>query len=157
MQTQCRHRTREKASVYSPDVKSSNIHYRVFLCLILIGTNMILSECVIKGINYGVPQNIYNCVHLFLTGYSTGELHQSCTLSYPDIHATQTWNESSHILFPHFHERILLLSSDIEMNPGPISDTNDILQAISSCKADLLQEIRFVKSDIHCIKEEIST
>ena len=52
----------------------------------------------------------------------------------------------------------MLLSSDVETNPGPLSDDkNEILEAISSCKTDLLTEIRFVKSDINCIKEEIST
>ena len=52
----------------------------------------------------------------------------------------------------------MLLSSDVETNPGPLSDDkNEILEAISSCKTDLFTEIRFVKSDINCIKEEIST
>ena len=63
-----------------------------------------------------------------------------------------------HPLYPYFKEMILLLSSDVETNAGPLSDDkNEILEAISSCKTDLLTEIRFVKSYINSIKEEIST
>ena len=159
------YRTREKVSVYSPYVKSSDIHYRVFLCTVLIGTCMILSELLIKATDYDVPQELYVFIERFLSGVSVGEIHQdihhhihhhgfSCCTAF---HTTQSWNDSVSILYLYFQERILLLSSDIEINPGPISDKNEILEAIASSKADLLQEIRFVKSDIHCIKQEIST
>ena len=53
------HRTYEKVSVYSPYVKSSDIHYRVFLCTVLVDTCMILSEFLIKATDYGVPQELY--------------------------------------------------------------------------------------------------
>lgn len=80
------------------------------------------------------------------------------SIYYTKFHIILLWFELVFILYPHFQGRILLLSYDAETNPGPISeDKNEVLESITSCKTELLQEIRFVKSDINRINEEIST
>ena len=79
-------------------------------------------------------------IERFLSGVAVGEIHQdihrhihhhglSCCTAF---HTTQSWNDSVSILYLYFQERILLLSSDIEINPGLISDKNEILEAIAS-------------------------
>ncbi|KAL4236823.1 hypothetical protein ACF0H5_005210 [Mactra antiquata] len=42
---------------------------------------------------------------------------------------------------------MLLLSSDIELNPGPLSDKDEILQAIMKSSGELKSEIKGVKDD----------
>ena len=48
-----------------------------------------------------------------------------------------------------FSSRLLLLSADIELNPGPISDSeSNILEAITASENRVLGEIRDVKQEI---------
>ena len=155
IQRHSKHRTEQKAFVYSPYVKGSDIHYRVLLCTLLISVCWIAGELLVKGLDNGAMQDFYNCIYSYGTN-ACGLRHNE--FYYTNFHIPSPWCNSIHILYPYFQERILLLSADVESNPGPISDHKDeILEAISSCKTELLQEIRFVKSDINCIKEEIST
>ena len=156
IQPHSKHSNKEKHSMYSPNVKGSDIQYRVLLCTILIGACLIAGELLVKviesvSINYVYENYIYGFA-INLCGI------QNDVVYYTNFHISLPWCNSMNTLYPYFNQRILLLSSDVETNPGPISDCKDeILAAIASVKTDLLTEIRFVKSHINCIKEEICT
>ena len=60
-------------------------------------------------------------------------------------------------LYSRFQVRQLILSSDIETNPGPLSDSESaILTAIKESEARELDEIRDVKSKINDVKQELA-
>ena len=74
--------------------------------------------------------NVFTTIALMLVDYAIS--------NNTNFHITSPWCNSIHILNPHFQERILLVSADVDSNPGPISDHKDeILEAISSCKTQL--------------------
>ena len=55
------------------------------------------------------------------------------------------------------HEHLLLLSSDVETNPGPLSESEQIiLNAIESNEKRVLAEISEVKTNINAMKSEIA-
>ena len=151
-----KHRTKQKTYVYSPYTQGSDIQYRVLVCTLLIGVCWVAGELLVKGLESGAINGAFDN-YIFDLGTNVCGI-QYDIIYYNNFHVSLPWCCSIHTLYPYFKERILLLSSDVETNPGPLSDDkNEILEAISSCKTDLLTEIRFVKTDINCIKEEIST
>ena len=54
-----------------------------------------------------------------------------------------------------FFERQLLLSSDVELNPGPMTDKEEILGAIESSKRDVMMGLKTVENDILSIRADI--
>ena len=55
-------------------------------------------------------------------------------------------------------KRLLLLSADVELNPGPTNEDTELLSnAIKTRENKLLGEIRSIKDDIAIIKTEIAT
>ena len=58
--------------------------------------------------------------------------------------------------YPSFHRRLLLLAADVELNPGPTTDTECILKAIEASNEKTANEIRGLKVDIAGLKGDIS-
>ena len=57
--------------------------------------------------------------------------------------------------YAEINERLLLLSADVETNPGPLSESEQtLLEAIKSSEARVLAEISEVKSEMTIIKTE---
>lgn len=57
-----------------------------------------------------------------------------------------------------FSMRILLLSADVELNPGPTEDTEMILRALSDIKtqvSDMSQDMSAIRSDVKQVKAEL--
>ena len=48
------------------------------------------------------------------------------------------------------------MSSDVELNPDPLIDKDEILHEIRTSKGVVLQEIKSVKEDIGSIKQEVA-
>ena len=48
----------------------------------------------------------------------------------------------------------MLLSADVELNPGPVTDKDEVLQEIRDSKKDLLRKMKSVKEGISSIKQE---
>lgn len=63
------------------------------------------------------------------------------------------------LLYMSYNQRVLLLSSDIELNPGPSNDTKQILDAIKKSN-DRIEKVRdevlAVRSDIGELKNQMS-
>ena len=55
-----------------------------------------------------------------------------------------------------YSSRLLLLSADVELNPGPITDKDEILKAISDSNKELRSDIHALRSDISKIKTDIN-
>ena len=50
---------------------------------------------------------------------------------------------------------ILLQCGDIEVNPGPATDTQLILDAINDSGKKMTTEINVVKTEMHCVKSDL--
>ena len=112
----------------------------------------VAGELIVNGLESGAINGAYDNYIFDLGTNACGIQHN--IIYYNNFHVSLPWCCSIHTLYPYFEERILLLSSDVETNPGLHSDDkNEISEAIASCITDLLTGIRFVKSDINCIKE----
>ena len=135
-----------KSSRYSPYTGGSDIHFCVLLCMIVIGMELIACEVVM--VSWNSYQNMA-ASHIDCSGYqySTDNL-VSNSVSVPFNYTVLNQYRS-------FFERQLLLSSDVELNPGPLTDKEEILGAIQSSKDDVLMGLRTVEKDILSIRSDI--
>ena len=149
---------REKHHTYSRVTKGSDVHFRVFLMILLIGSQLITSETIMlcyRLFQHKLyePEPLYLCSNIFQSGASIIISpmdyinHGTVTSSFDQIIATQ---------YSSLCQRLLLLSSDVELNPGPMTDKEEILYEIRNSKNDVLREIKTVTEDINTIKEEVS-
>ena len=53
-----------------------------------------------------------------------------------------------------YHQRLLLLAGDVELNPGLLTDKEEILEAISASREDVLREMKSVKDNVTSINRK---
>lgn len=135
-------------SRYNPYTKGSDIHFRVLLCMMLFGIELIAGEGLILFVK--MNQNL-----LFTENCDWG---YNLTIDYPGIEYRQMTVPFNYTLtnqYNTYSQRLLILSSDVELNPGPLTDKDEILQAIRASKDDVLGELRTVQQDIRSIRAEV--
>ena len=148
-------KTSDKYTKYETHIKSPDIHYRMFATLFLI--------TVILKISEHIHQQLHSMDDRMLMGYEVclriGPTEISYTRCRNRIYGT-AWFEydSTHGLnnYNGFAQRLLVLSRDVESNPGP-TDMDTILSAIQSSENKILGEIRSVRSELVTIKNDIAT
>lgn len=134
---------------YTPYTKGSDIHFRVLICMMLFGIELIAGEGLI----------LVGKMHQHLLFTETCDWGYNFTIGYPDIECRQMTVPFNYTLtnqYNTYSQRLLILSSDVELNPGPLTDKDEILQAIKSSKDDVLGELRTVQQDIRSIRAEVS-
>lgn len=131
-------------------VASSDIHYRILLTYLVLGSILL---CCTFAQRYCTDSNF----NIF-AGYDrcgTVAVHTSWSLVCAVGHITDINLESCSITYDQFSESLLILSSDIETNPGPV-DNEALLAAIKSSEDRVLGELRTVKSEIQTIREDLT-
>ena len=96
--------------------------------------------------------------------YESEGTEMPCCQVHPSVNSFSDWHQTTTIplnyecayQYNSYYERLLLLASDVELNPGPLTDKDEILQAISASKEDVLREMKMVKDDIFSIKQEVA-
>ena len=154
-----RFKTRNKHSdlKYSPYVAGSDIHLRSFiLCSILLGTLFASVELVqfVETLATVSSCDMDSIAMHMIPGTCQAWFHicqgNSMHFGTTPINATA---------FAFYSQLKLMMSSDVELNPGPITDsTSDkdvILAAVISSKEELMAEIKIVKSEVSSIKQEV--
>lgn len=48
-----------------------------------------------------------------------------------------------------------MLAADVELNPGPITDKEEILQLLKDCHDDLMKEMKGIRAEISYIKTDV--
>ncbi|MEW8547341.1 MAG: hypothetical protein AB2693_27855 [Candidatus Thiodiazotropha sp.] len=89
----------------------------------------------------------------------TCDWEHNLIIDYPGIghrQITTPFNYTLNNQYNAYSQRLLILSSDVELNPGPLTDKDEILQAIRASKDDVLGELRTVQQDIRSIRAEVS-
>lgn len=140
-----------KSKRYMPETTGTDIHFRVFVMCILIGIQLVLAELLLLAIrNYssmlyeGTDGDYYSGLVRVGHGFET------ITTPYNII------DGGAQYTYKGLTQRLLMLSADIETNPGPETDMEIILREIRSSKTELLEELKSVKSDIKFIKDEVA-
>ena len=141
---------------YSPYVKSSDIHLRVFAS----------SICILLILHYYVAaMHAVNFVAaLPLAGNSMCQFMEN-EADFPACSNSVTSIHQAHIGLPHapsqvnldfnIKEIVLLLAGDVELNPGP-TELDAILAAIKSSEASLLNEMRLIRAEMSEIKHDVN-
>ncbi|KAL4239903.1 hypothetical protein ACF0H5_000702 [Mactra antiquata] len=138
-------------SKYNPYSSTSDIHYRVFASCFI---NMTILFCV-----YGVL-----LAHTWMKSIDIIYREQNLMVDnmYHSVSPSITCSalcdnqDSSNLMFYDIAQYKLMLSSDVETNPGP-ADLETILDAIKQSEEKVLNQIMSVKSEITDIKNDIST
>lgn len=147
---------------YSPytSTKGNDIHYRVFASCVVITFCLFLTQMVLQAytLYLHTEDNCNSCIDHIIIGLpglteSTSDVNYNLVTfgMFTNPHTYWTNIQGN-------HQSLLLLSGDIEENPGPVSEDseNRILEAISSLEYRITSEIKDVKLDITAMKNDIS-
>lgn len=142
---------------YAPQTKGNDIHFRVFWMCILFGTQLVLAESVMymaKNYSWMLFEKHYDPYRGLV---EVNGMSGTITTPYSGTITTPYFLSSdNNYHYIDLAQDLLILSADVETNPGPISDKEAILREIRSSKMDLLEEMKSVKQDIQFIKEEVA-
>lgn len=141
---------RSNSGIYSPQVRGSDIQYRVFWMCILIGLQMILAESLMllwKKQGYRLYTEARYDPHKGLVDMRN--IYTFTTTPYD-------FTSDSQYFYSGFAQQLLIIAGDVEINPGPLSDKEAILREIRSSKLDLMEEMKSVKQEIQTIKNEVA-
>ncbi|KAL4234146.1 hypothetical protein ACF0H5_005799 [Mactra antiquata] len=123
---------------YNPYTYGSDIHFRAFLMSIIFvatfGGGTTLAKCVLQLANTD-----YHCPENFIANTF--------------IWQEPSWTPNTYIY--NYCQRIFVLSSDIETNPGPLTDKEEILSAIKENSEYIKAEINSLKDTVKNIKSDV--
>lgn len=135
-----------KQDTYNPRCYGTDVHWRTLMtCFVLLGL-----VCV----TYGFMRGKYEFVTYHASSCAIEDLH-ACI----DHITMARYTDACHLrpgYYSSFYSRLLLLSADVELNPGPVSDTELILKAIEESNNKMANDIRGLKDDIAGLKTDIS-
>ena len=124
----------EKHHTYSRVIKGSDVHFRVFLMILLIGSQLITSETIMLCYRLFQqrlyePEPLYSCSNIFQSGAS----NIISPMDYVN-HGTVTFDQIIATQYSSLCQRLMLLSSDVELKPDPMTDEEEILYEIRNSK-----------------------
>lgn len=139
---------------YSPYTSGPDIHFRlivlfsVFIGTLLISTYLVQLIDSFATVCNQSPETLFETV---------------CVVKIYNLQDTFPYSQSVTDIIPLCNEREntryfelkLLIASDIELNPGPITDKDEILQAVYSSSEKLMVEIKNVKSEVSSLKTDV--
>lgn len=150
---------------YTGHYKGTDIHLRTFVCGVF--------ALLVFGMFYGVTFcRVYVESHWSITHY-IGDT--SCTYRADSVLITSSCsNLYTAVVYGSYYNRLLMLSSDVEQNPGPTKDTEMIMDAlrdirsdvgaikhemsgVKGCIAELKIELRSIKTDIESLSNKIES
>lgn len=130
---------------YSPYTTGTDIHWRMLLTCMVLSSTFFISALVTKSL---LSLATVSDLDIFIRCYTStvNVLHNaSCETS---------WSGS---IYSSYKTRLLLLSSDVELNPGPISEKDQILNAVYETRDSLKSEIHYIQEDVGQIKIELNS
>lgn len=143
-----------KQGVYNPYTHGTDIHIRMFavsvMAFFILGPGIWLSNTMLslaateRYSNYPVDICLEDT-------FSFNSSITSCCVR------DSALTSMTYYVYVSYQTRILLLSMDIETNPGPINpdDKTEILDAIKSYSENLREDIHSVKQDVLKIQDEM--
>lgn len=166
---------KSKFGKYKGSHHGTDIHFRSFACnilllIILLVTYGVLScrEYVLKNyalpftyevVEFPFPLSLATAVIITSNGHCVTNMFISCR---PDFDCMANVTEG---LYSSYFQRQLMLSADVELNPGPGSQITDdntriILEAINETKngiCDLKAEMKSARADLSNLKTEMNS
>lgn len=140
------HRQKQNDGSYSPYCNSADIQYNMFATMLFAWS--ILS----------IFQYVQSCNQTCNTRYIVGDLicGQIKSENWPMCFDFSSTTPLPSNVNEHLAHTSILLSYDVETNPGP-TDLDDVIQAIQSSETKVLLEVRSMKDDISEIKSDLSS
>ena len=126
-----------KHTRYNPYTGGSDIHFCMLLCMMVIGLEF--TACEMFMASWNSYQNI-------AASRFDSSGHQYSTDNLISNSVSVPFNYTVFNQYGAYFERQLVLSSDVELNPGPLTDKDEILGAIKSSKEDVLEGLKAVEN-----------
>lgn len=134
---------------YQAYIKGTDIHWRMFI----IGLYLLVQTWACVTFSNAL-QNLVS------SGPISGFPVNTCICQVEVQHASVHCIYTKETMLPEvsnsfWSSKILLCSGDIELNPGPVTDKEEILQAISASHDSISRELKSVKEDLFIMRNEI--
>ena len=151
---------RPSTETYDGTTGNTDIHFRVFLTALLLTSILFVCE---RTLVYGIHEmslsaalgrDICGGAISITSSMTIFEQLYTCPGNrlVTSTEADMTYHSNGYIC-----ERLLTLSADVEMNPGPSTDEMEtILKAINDSEKRVLDEIRTVKNEMASIKTDLA-
>lgn len=132
--------------------QNTDIAYRLFATFVVIGTILLFCHHSLRHRDTSLTDILTVCSGIDVENNMICNLlrspYERGSISDMDVYITN---------YASIKTRLIMLSSDVEQNPGPLSASEQtLLDAIQASEQRVLGEIKEVKSEITCIKTEIS-
>lgn len=144
---------------YNPYSNTSDIHYRVFASCLVIFMMLVGVLGVLTMVNFLGSVVNEQALHSTISpcfNVRSDILWLEKYIGFVTI--TFDFCPQSESLYMVYMQRLLLLSSDVELNPGPSNDTQQILDAIKESNRKIEQvkdEVMAIRSDIAEVKNQV--
>lgn len=135
---------RPKYGKYNKLTKGEDIHLRTFVCGLYALFGVLAMYSVVWSHTWLI--NNYAVANANICSWSVSSVYGTMR---GDIPSCSSYGE----YFGYYSKRLLTLSADIEMNPGPDENTRLILQAIAETK----DEVKGVKYQVDCVQRELGS
>lgn len=147
-----------KSKPYKSHHSGTDIHFRIFICCIFALFCFSTLYCVVRCRAHITDTYAATFIDpcIFQRSLSLGYHHNALHTSSVTVDRICS-NYGG--LYDSFSKRILMLSSDVEFNPGPESDTERILKAIMETKSEVTEvksQVINVTSELQSLKTEMS-
>ena len=141
-------------SIYSPYTNTSDIHLRAFaMCMFMMVFFHVVNIVLYTYSEVHVMSSITSSIGATSDLCSETSMHDICLNHGTLSNSVDTESPTP----PGFDiaQLLLMLASDVELNPGPVSN-DQIMSAMEKMQSDLIFEIRSVKSDVAELKNDCS-
>ena len=126
----------------------SDLPYRLLATFLVVGVVLFMCREVMRCKLSDKEETIRFCSGIDPLTYSG--YHLNFFISYSGRTITSAYT------YTNYYARLLMLSADVESNPGPLSENEQVLfDAMKASESRVLSEIQEVKGDIKTMKNEI--
>lgn len=148
----CTYKEQVGNAAYTPYTTGSDLHYRMFATTFIITVVLKCYVYVYPHLNLVNGQMFVGFDQCTISSYGLYNEHASCRNNM----LVTSCQEIERYLnnYSGFTQRIVLLSQDVESNPGP-TDMEKVLSAIQATENRVLGELRSLKSEITLIKGDL--
>lgn len=134
--------------------RSDDIHFRMFATLFVIF--MILACC---HHTQAILQYL-STFSVLIKSYDTDRISKPTSYGTHWLMISHLGTDSTEVytsIYMSYSQRLLELASDIELNPGPTTDTCKILEAIEESKTTMTKRIEQVMCEVTAVKTDLSS
>lgn len=153
-------RLKQHEGAYNPCTSSSDIHYRTFatltvtLWVLFLGVRILQYADTFATVCINEPCAITNEQCQWFC-FERTRLQTFDTNHQLSLRARSTSMGCNENMFANYFQLKLLRSADVELNPGPFTDKDEILNAVRTSKEQVLSEIKSVRNEVQQMRSDV--